>query len=168
MCPAQCCNVAVKKCILPRQKQLQEPPGYVVLGSRQRRHRYQHSLASVTAADSQVHCDSKTHILCTHNYPNGHATPEHISSLKHVHSNQQIVLQVCVTVLLSCFIAAFQGVTVGFIGVGNMGSPMAYNLLTAGHSVVVYDRNPEAVARLGDQGAAVASSPKHIAETKGG
>ena len=29
---------------------------------------------------------------------------------------------------------------VGFIGLGNMGTPMALNLIKAGHRVVVYNR----------------------------
>ena len=32
-------------------------------------------------------------------------------------------------------------VTVGFIGVGNMGEPMARNLAAAGHGLVLYDVN---------------------------
>ena len=39
--------------------------------------------------------------------------------------------------------------TIGFIGLGNMGAPMAANLVKAGHRVVGYDINAEcrAVAR---------------------
>ncbi|MHA7815952.1 MAG: 3-hydroxyisobutyrate dehydrogenase [Pseudohaliea sp.] len=47
---------------------------------------------------------------------------------------------------------------VAFIGLGNMGGPMAGNLLTAGHSVTVFDLVPEACAALAGQGAAVADS----------
>ena len=35
---------------------------------------------------------------------------------------------------------------VGFIGVGNMGGPMARNLIKAGHSLKVYDLSDEAVS----------------------
>lgn len=35
---------------------------------------------------------------------------------------------------------------VGFIGLGIMGKPMSKNLLKAGYSLVVSDRNPEAIA----------------------
>ena len=35
---------------------------------------------------------------------------------------------------------------VGFIGLGIMGKPMSKNLLKAGYSLVVADRNPEAIA----------------------
>ena len=34
---------------------------------------------------------------------------------------------------------------VGFIGVGNMGAPMARNLIKAGHTLKVFDLNEEAV-----------------------
>jgi 2-hydroxy-3-oxopropionate reductase len=46
--------------------------------------------------------------------------------------------------------------TVGFIGLGIMGGPMAANLVKAGYSVVGYNRSPEPVERLvaaGGQGA---------------
>ncbi len=36
---------------------------------------------------------------------------------------------------------------IGFIGLGNMGGPMAKRLVEAGHEVVAYDLNPEALAR---------------------
>ncbi len=48
--------------------------------------------------------------------------------------------------------------TVAFIGLGNMGGPMAKNLLAAGHSVTVFDLVPEACADLQAAGAAVAES----------
>ena len=34
-------------------------------------------------------------------------------------------------------------VPVGFIGVGNMGNPMAFNVLKAGFSMTVFDTNPK-------------------------
>jgi 3-hydroxyisobutyrate dehydrogenase-like beta-hydroxyacid dehydrogenase len=37
---------------------------------------------------------------------------------------------------------------IGFIGVGNIGAPIAGQLLTAGHSVTVHDRRREAASRL--------------------
>jgi 3-hydroxyisobutyrate dehydrogenase len=43
--------------------------------------------------------------------------------------------------------------TVAFIGLGNMGGPMAANLIKAGMTVTVFDLNPQAVATLTDQGA---------------
>ena len=35
---------------------------------------------------------------------------------------------------------------IGFIGLGIMGKPMAKNLVKAGHELVVFDLNKEAVA----------------------
>jgi 2-hydroxymethylglutarate dehydrogenase len=52
---------------------------------------------------------------------------------------------------------------VGFIGVGNMGRPMALNLLKSDFGVVVYDTNPAAVEPLRQQGARVARSPAEVA-----
>ena len=47
---------------------------------------------------------------------------------------------------------------VGFIGLGNMGSPMAQNLLKAGYALTVYDLVPDAVQALVAQGATRAGS----------
>ncbi|MBA3988621.1 3-hydroxyisobutyrate dehydrogenase [Aliidiomarina maris] len=49
---------------------------------------------------------------------------------------------------------------VGFIGLGNMGGPMAENLVKAGHDVKVFDLSAEALARLEQAGAKVADSAK--------
>ena len=49
---------------------------------------------------------------------------------------------------------------IGFIGLGNMGAPMAQNLLKAGHTVNVFDLNPQALQALVDAGAKAAASPK--------
>jgi len=51
----------------------------------------------------------------------------------------------------------------GFIGVGRMGGSMAARLLSAGHPVVVYDRDEEAVRRLTQAGATHADSPAAVA-----
>ena len=48
--------------------------------------------------------------------------------------------------------------TVAFIGLGNMGGPMAKNLVKAGHAVTVFDLVPEACADLENAGAIVADS----------
>ncbi|MEE4192617.1 MAG: 3-hydroxyisobutyrate dehydrogenase [Halieaceae bacterium] len=48
--------------------------------------------------------------------------------------------------------------TVAFIGLGNMGGPMAKNLVAAGHTVTVFDLVPEACADLQSAGARVADS----------
>jgi 3-hydroxyisobutyrate dehydrogenase len=47
---------------------------------------------------------------------------------------------------------------VGFIGLGNMGGPMAANLLKAGHTVTGYDLNPAALDALAKAGGKVAKS----------
>lgn len=57
--------------------------------------------------------------------------------------------------------------TVGFVGVGNMGSAMAACLLRAGHKVLVVDRNPAAVKALCQLGAQPGGSPREVAETPG-
>ena len=45
---------------------------------------------------------------------------------------------------------------VGFIGLGNMGAPMAWNLLKAGHRVTVYNRTRSKAETLAREGAKVA------------
>ncbi|MGL5385811.1 MAG: 2-hydroxy-3-oxopropionate reductase [Enterobacterales bacterium] len=52
---------------------------------------------------------------------------------------------------------------IGFIGLGIMGKPMSKNLLQAGYSLVVMDRNAAAVAELAALGAEVAATPKAVA-----
>lgn len=47
---------------------------------------------------------------------------------------------------------------IAFFGVGNMGGPMAINLLKAGHELTVFDLVPELVARVVEQGAIAAAS----------
>ncbi|MBB2990675.1 3-hydroxyisobutyrate dehydrogenase-like beta-hydroxyacid dehydrogenase [Mycolicibacterium iranicum] len=47
---------------------------------------------------------------------------------------------------------------IGFIGLGNMGSGMAANLLAAGHEVLAYNRSPGRVAALAERGAVAAES----------
>ena len=54
--------------------------------------------------------------------------------------------------------------TVAFIGLGNMGGPMAKNLLAAGHTVTVFDLSEEACAQLAEAGAAVADSAATAAQ----
>src|SRR6186997_2931884 len=50
-----------------------------------------------------------------------------------------------------------------FVGIGNMGGPMAANALAAGHEVAVFDVSPERVAALVELGARAASSPADAA-----
>lgn len=52
----------------------------------------------------------------------------------------------------------------GFTGVGIMGKPMAGHLLAAGHTVSVYDMNPEPVQELASKGAVACSSSREVAE----
>jgi 2-hydroxymethylglutarate dehydrogenase len=52
----------------------------------------------------------------------------------------------------------------GFIGTGNMGNPMAKNLLAAGVELVVNDVRQEACANLIEMGATWADSPREVAE----
>ncbi|MGO8701719.1 MAG: 2-hydroxy-3-oxopropionate reductase [Limisphaerales bacterium] len=53
--------------------------------------------------------------------------------------------------------------TIGFIGLGIMGKPMARNLLKAGYPLVVHDLNRQAVQEIVTVGAAASASPKEIA-----
>jgi 3-hydroxyisobutyrate dehydrogenase len=48
--------------------------------------------------------------------------------------------------------------TIGFIGLGNMGGPMAANLVKAGHAVTGFDLNPAALDALAKAGGKVAKS----------
>lgn len=57
--------------------------------------------------------------------------------------------------------------TVAFIGLGNMGGPMAANLLKAGHEVTVFDLVPAAVEELTHQGANSAASANEAVEGAG-
>jgi len=57
-------------------------------------------------------------------------------------------------------------ISVGFVGLGNMGLPMAQNLIKAGHVVHVYNRTKSRADVLLAQGAAWAVSPRAIAEQK--
>jgi 3-hydroxyisobutyrate dehydrogenase-like beta-hydroxyacid dehydrogenase len=53
--------------------------------------------------------------------------------------------------------------TLGFVGVGRMGSHMARRLVSAGHKVVVYDADPRALQRATATGADAAHSPADVA-----
>ena len=52
---------------------------------------------------------------------------------------------------------------VGFIGLGNMGSGMAANLLKAGHTLTVYNRTAARAEALVAQGATLAETPSEAA-----
>src|ERR1700759_5655009 len=53
---------------------------------------------------------------------------------------------------------------IGFIGLGNMGFPMARRLIEAKHRLVVFDSRKEVMDRLVALGAKAASSPKDVAD----
>ena len=53
--------------------------------------------------------------------------------------------------------------TLGFIGVGRMGSHMTRRLVAAGHKVVVYDADARALQRATENGANAAHSPADVA-----
>jgi len=51
---------------------------------------------------------------------------------------------------------------VGFIGLGNIGKPMAVNVAAAGFDLMVYDVRQEPLTELAAAGAAVAHSPREV------
>ncbi len=53
--------------------------------------------------------------------------------------------------------------TIGFIGMGHMGSHMAQRLLDFGYQLTVYDRTYEKAKALGGQGAHVVHTPRELA-----
>ncbi len=52
---------------------------------------------------------------------------------------------------------------VGFIGVGNIGAPMAGQILKAGHTLVIHDVRPDAGGSLREAGATWGDSPRAVA-----
>src|SRR5688500_9049128 len=59
---------------------------------------------------------------------------------------------------------AGMAMSIGFIGVGNMGNPMAANVLKAGFPMVVFDMNPQAMQNLIQGGAQRATSAREVVE----
>lgn len=57
--------------------------------------------------------------------------------------------------------------SIGFIGLGMMGTPLVENLLAAGYRVRVYNRTPEKAVLLKEKGATVVSVPEDTAEAGG-
>lgn len=57
--------------------------------------------------------------------------------------------------------------TLGFIGLGNMGEPIAANLMAAGHSLRIYNRTASKAAALVAKGATLAKTPAEIASPGG-
>ena len=56
-----------------------------------------------------------------------------------------------------------EGLTIGFVGLGVMGKPMARNLLEAGYALVAHNRSRDPVEALGREGAQPAHSPAEVA-----
>jgi 3-hydroxyisobutyrate dehydrogenase len=54
------------------------------------------------------------------------------------------------------------GATLGMIGVGNMGLPMAYRLLEAGYALRCFDTDPTALRRVSDLGAQPVDTPAEV------
>ena len=52
--------------------------------------------------------------------------------------------------------------SIGFIGMGHMGSHMAQRLLNAGYPLTVYERTKEKAQQVGHRGAQVAQTPKDL------
>jgi 3-hydroxyisobutyrate dehydrogenase-like beta-hydroxyacid dehydrogenase len=57
--------------------------------------------------------------------------------------------------------------TLGFIGLGNMGEPIAANLMAAGHALRVYNRTASKAAPLVAKGATLAKAPADVASPGG-
>lgn len=55
--------------------------------------------------------------------------------------------------------------TIGFIGLGTMGTPMARSLLARGHQLTVWARRPDTMAPLLTAGAMAGESAAHVAAT---
>jgi 3-hydroxyisobutyrate dehydrogenase len=55
-------------------------------------------------------------------------------------------------------------VSVGFIGLGNMGNPMALNVLKHGFPVTVFDQHPQTMENLVQAGARAAASARQVVE----
>lgn len=56
---------------------------------------------------------------------------------------------------------------IGFVGLGNMGLPIASNLIEAGYALQVYNRSPEKAQPLVDRGAKLANTPGDVVESGG-
>ncbi|NWE72679.1 NAD(P)-binding domain-containing protein, partial [Pseudomonas gingeri] len=53
---------------------------------------------------------------------------------------------------------------IAFIGLGNMGAPMARNLIKAGHSLNLFDLNKTVLEELAALGGTISGSPKAAAQ----
>ena len=54
---------------------------------------------------------------------------------------------------------------IGFIGLGIMGKPMARDLIKAGYSLVVHNRQPRGSGGIRQGGAQPAAAPREVAES---
>ena len=54
---------------------------------------------------------------------------------------------------------------IGFIGLGNMGFPIARRPVEAGHTVVAFDKRADVMGKLITFGARAASSARDVADT---
>ena len=52
--------------------------------------------------------------------------------------------------------------TIGWIGLGNMGIPMATQLINAGYQVTLYNRSKNKDTSLKNLGASISASPKDL------
>lgn len=57
-----------------------------------------------------------------------------------------------------------EGITIGFIGLGLMGRPMAVNLMNAGARVIIHNRSQAVVQELKATGMSAAGKPRELAE----
>lgn len=57
--------------------------------------------------------------------------------------------------------------TIGFVGLGSMGLPMAANLIESGYKLRVYNRTEKKAYSLAQKGAEVANSPAEVVEPGG-
>ena len=53
---------------------------------------------------------------------------------------------------------------IGFIGLGNMGKPMARHLMRAGARITLFNRSKQVLEELAGEGAEIASNPREVAQ----
>ena len=56
---------------------------------------------------------------------------------------------------------------IGFIGLGNMGKPMARHLMSSGTRLILFNRSKEVLEELAGEGVEVASCPSEVADQVG-
>ena len=59
------------------------------------------------------------------------------------------------------------GNRIGFLGLGNMGKPMARHLMSAGARITLFNRSKQVLEELEAEGAEIASSPLEVAQRTG-